>query len=91
MDLSFSKVGNAYVATFDAGANFNLHVERTSAGYLRVEQRTTSNGNYSVVKEMGDYSFMKVIDVDFSGDIFPKSIKVVSETMPTMAVVTFKA
>lgn len=90
MDLTFSKVGNAYVATFDAEANFNLHIEREE-GYLRVEQRTTSNGNYGVVKDMEKYSFMKVVEVDVKGDIFPKSIKVVSETMPTMAVVTFKA
>jgi hypothetical protein len=40
---------------------------------------------------MDEYAFMKVIDADFVGGVFPKGIKVVSESQPTLAVVTFNA
>jgi hypothetical protein len=91
MDLTFNKIGNSYVAEFTAEADFNLHIERVSSGYLRVEQRTSANGAYGLVTGMDEYAFMKVIDADFVGGVFPKGIKVVSESQPTLAVVTFNA
>lgn len=87
MDLTFTKSGSAYVATFDAATGFNLHLEGGSN--LSVSQRTSPSGQYVPIKGMSDYAFDKVIDLDFTGGLFPKSIKVISATEPTMAVVTF--
>jgi hypothetical protein len=85
MDLTFNKIGNSYVAEFTAEADFNLHIERVSSGYLRIEQRTSASGAYGLVTGMDEYAFMKVIDVDFLGEIYPKFIKVVCANQPTYA------
>lgn len=81
----------AYESEFSATADFNLHIERPEAGRIRVYQRTSASGNYDAV---GDAHFRDgdlVLDFDFVGAIYPKSIKVVTEVMPNVAVVTFNA
>lgn len=77
-------------ATFTASADFNLHLERPTAGLLVAQQRTTEAGEYANVSEFNGQDFKNVIDATFIHDGFPKSIKILSENQPTMAVVTFK-
>lgn len=36
MELTFEKVGNQYVAEFQAPSDFNLHIEREEIGVLEV-------------------------------------------------------
>lgn len=90
MELTFTKVGSNYEVVFAAEAGFNLHIERPDGGKMYFAQRTGDTGDHARIEEAGE-TYVRVYDFDFSGDIFPKSIKVVSETMPSMAVVTFKA
>lgn len=89
MNISFTQQGNAYVATFEATNAFNLHIERSQVGFIRMEQRTPEAGSYAPVDGFGGFSWDKVLDVDFTGGLFPKSIRIISETQPTMAFVTF--
>lgn len=89
MNISFTKSGNAYVATFEATGAFNLHIERSNVGYIRMEQRTTTSGAYAAVDGFGNLSWDKVLDVDCKEGIFPKSIRIISASKPTMAFVTF--
>ena len=89
MNLQFTQVGNKYVAEFEAQSNFNLHIEREDYGYLHVNQRTTSAGEYDSVKGASFNHGDRVVDIDFIGTIYPKYIQVVSKVMPTMAEVTF--
>lgn len=62
MDLSFSKVGNEWVAEFEAPSDFNLHLERKDTGSLVVSQRGTSSGEYQAAFVEGMYEGEKVID-----------------------------
>ena len=87
--LTFNKVGDKYVAEFEATGNFNLHIERNESGFLFVNQRTTSSGAYDSVKGASFNYGDPVVDIDFVGVIYPKYIQVVSKVMPTMAAVTF--
>lgn len=88
MGLTFTKDGNAYVATFEATSDFNLHLELPERGLVSVQQRTTSSGKYAPVKGMERYNFDTILDVDFGGGIYPKSIKVMCASKPSVAEVT---
>ena len=93
MELTFVQSGQEngkplYVAEFEVGAEFNLHIERASEGRLRVYQRTSASGKYAPVDSFGYQDNKAVIDYDFSGSIFPKRIRVTSEVQPTLAIVT---
>lgn len=46
MELTFEKVGNQYVAEFQAPSDFNLHIEREEIGVLEVHQRGSEEGKY---------------------------------------------
>lgn len=89
MTINFNKVGDKYVAEFEATGNFNLHIERNESGFLFVNQRTTSSGAYDSIKGASFNYGDPVVDIDFVGAIYPKYIQVVSKVMPTMAAVTF--
>lgn len=89
MELSFVKEGSKYVCEIQVTSDFNLHIEREGKGFLYVQQKTTSNGNYDSVRNANFAPSDNVIDYDFTGVIYPKSIRVVSEVEPTLAVVTF--
>ena len=87
--LTFNQVGDKYVAEFEATTDFNLHIERSESGFLFVNQRTTSSGAYDSVKGASFNYNDAVVDMDFTGAIYPKYIQVVSKVMPTMAIVTY--
>lgn len=89
MTINFTKVGDKYVAEFEATTDFNLHIERNESGFLFVNQRTTSSGAYDSVKGASFNYGDTVVDMDFAGDIYPKYIQVVSKVLPSMAEVTF--
>ena len=91
MDLNFNKEGNSFVAEFEATGDFNLHVERAKGGVFNIYQRTAQSGKYAYVEGLGSQTGKDVIEYDFTGIVYPKSIRVVSESEPTMAVVTFNA
>lgn len=80
----------AYEATFNASNAFNLHIERDQSAALIIYQRTPTAGRYARLQGL-DYSQSQgeVIDLDFKDGIFPKDIKVVSASKPSMAFVTF--
>ena len=87
--LTFLNQGGAYVAEFVATTNFNLHIEKTDGGGLFFYQKSIYDGNYAPIKgiEFGKHDYC--LDEDFSGVVYPKYIKIVSNTMPEVAVVTF--
>ena len=91
MELSFVKEGGKYSSEFEVTADFNLHIERDTKGFLFVQQRTASSGQYDSIQGANFTSIDHVIDIDFVGAVYPKWIKVVSEVEVTMGVVTFNA
>lgn len=88
MELNFTKIGNSYVAEFQAPGNFNLHVETDSPCSVGVFQRTASSGAFAPVEVGGAKNYGKVIDIDFTGAVWPKTIQVHVPYQPTKAVVT---
>jgi hypothetical protein len=88
MELTFNKVGNKYISEFEVTSDFNIHIERPEGGIIDIYQRTSTEGEYTVVDEF-DTNGKSVIDVDFTALVYPKYMKVSCETQPTMAVVTF--
>ena len=83
MELTFEKVGNQYVAEFQAPSDFNLHIEREEIGVLEVHQR----GRYDFAWGTG-VNGRKVVDYDFGALVYPKWIKVVSGSEVVKAFVT---
>jgi hypothetical protein len=88
MEIIFSKSGQSWVSEFQVSGDFNLHVERSKGDVFSVYQRTSQSGEYAYVEGIGTQTGKKVIEFDFTGAIYPKYIKVVCGTKPTMAVVT---
>ena len=88
MELIFGKVGNQYVAEFEAPSDFNLHIEREEIGVLEVHQRGSEEGKYDFAWSTG-VSGRKVVDYDFGALVYPKYIKVVSGSEVISASVNF--
>ena len=44
MEINFNKIDGVWVAEFEATSDFNLHLERTEGGIVRVLQRGCSEG-----------------------------------------------
>ena len=87
--MNFTKKDNVWVAEFEATGDFNIHIEGVVEGNISVYQRTTSTGAYAYVKGGTPYpSLNNVYDYDFAAAVYPKYIKVVCETEPTVAVIT---
>lgn len=87
MELTFEKVGNQYVAEFQAPSDFNLHIEREEIGVLEVHQRGSEEGKYDFAWGTG-VNGRKVVDYDFGALVYPKWIKVVSGNEVVKAFVT---
>ena len=88
MALKFTQVGEKWVAYFSVTDDFNLHIEREESGYLIVNQRTTAEGKYDSIRD-GSFNYGDpVVDIDFTGVIYPKYIQVISKVEPTYAEVT---
>lgn len=88
MEITFEKVGNKYVAEFEATADFNLHIERAEQATLEVYQRGIAEGEYDFAWSAG-IGARKVIDYDFAALVYPKWIKVVSGSEVLSASVNF--
>ena len=94
MELTFvqsSLIESAWEAEFQVTGDFNLHVERVRGGLFLVYQRTTESGDYGLVDDFGKKDGVACIDYDFSALVYPKWIKIVSKSKPSVAVVTFNA
>jgi hypothetical protein len=95
MELNFiqSKVifgkKTGYEAEFEATADFNIHIERKHAGGFLVYQKTVADGKYDAVDNVPYQRGSDVIDLDMTALVYPKYIKIVSESEVTMGVVTF--
>lgn len=80
MELTFNKVGNTYIAEYQATTHFNLHIE--GGGRVLLYKRTSG--------EQGDLIASipsSVVDVDVAVN-FPATYEIRCETMPTMAEIT---
>ena len=86
MDITFNKVGELWEAEFEVTADFAIHLERDKVGVFRIYQRTAGS-KYALVDEVDKVYTRNVGTVDYECPslIYPKFIKVVSGTEPTLA------
>ena len=87
MELEFKKVGSRYEAEFEATGDFNLHIERQKRGSLAIFQKTSVDDKYASESSYSD-SAEPIVNKDFSMLIYPKFIKVVSNSPVTRCVAT---
>ena len=88
MELTFTKDGDKYVAQFTATSDFNIHIEK-SGGRIVLFQSSVENGEYDYVSGATIAESDGVFDSDFTALIYPKYIKMVADSTPRVAVVTF--
>lgn len=92
MEITFSKSGGSWISEFQVSGAFNLHLEGVYEGNVSVYQRGTASGAYSYVKgSTPSQPAGNVYDSDFSALVYPKYIKVVCATKPSVSVVTTNA
>ena len=88
MELEFKKVGSRYEAEFEATDNFNLHIEREAKGDVQIFQKANAECDYATDPSWEEEFASKNIDKDFSMLVFPKYIKIVSESEVTRCIAT---
>ena len=87
--MEFVKKNGMHEAEFETTADFNLHIERKAGGRFLIYQKSVADGKYDIVDGVGYHGHKDVIDLDMTAAIYPKYIKVVSESEVTMGVVTY--
>lgn len=88
--ITFNKVDQEYVATFEAKGDFALHIERAEAGPISMGITSVEGGQYAQVDSFPATARHKqVIDYGFAGVGVLLYVQIKSATQPTMAVVTF--
>lgn len=90
MELQFEKIGKKWVAKFEATGNFNLNIERVAPEKIQVFQKGAEDGEYASQASWYNNYASAIVDYDFSALIYPKFIKVVSESEPIQAIVTME-
>lgn len=86
MNLTFNKIDNNYVAEFTITNDANIHLEKTSAGPIKIYQRTSGN-EYDLVNDLKN-AHGKVDDIDLVGAVYPKNIRIVSTVEILLGIVT---
>lgn len=87
MELIFEKEHGMYVAEFQAMGDFNIHLERNDRGILNILQSTVADGKYDSISTHNVIQD-RVFDCDFTAMIYPKYIKIISNTEVTRCVIT---
>ena len=78
----------AWECEFAAQDDFNLHIERVEGGRFLVYQKSVEDGEYAIVDGIVRHDHKDVIDLDMTALVYPKWIKVVSESEVTSAYLT---
>ena len=87
MELNFiENKQKDWEAEFEASGDFNLHIERDKKGTITILQKTYADGEYCFSNEFPYYH--NNFDFDFTGLVYPKMIKVISDCEVKIGVVT---
>ena len=85
MKLEFKEENGKFVSVFNVTGDFNLHLEQKLYGIISVLQSIYEEGPFAVAKVFQD----RVINCDFGALVYPKYIKVVSDSEVINAEVNF--
>ena len=89
MEINFTKQNGVWVAEFEATSDFNVHLERTNGGLIRLLQRGTETGEYVDFYLNAGSDADANFDSDFGALVYPKWIKIISGTEVINRKVTF--
>lgn len=88
--IQFVKVGDEYVATFEATADFALHIERNEPGALSMGITSVPDSQYALVENFPERArHQTIFEHSFIGAIYPLAVQIKSATEPVLASVTF--
>ena len=79
MELNFIKNDKQdWEAEFEATGDFNLHLERDQKGTITILQKQNEEDQYAFSSEFPNY--YKIFNYDFAALLYPKYIKVISDS-----------
>ena len=88
MELNFIKNDKQdWEAEFEATGDFNLHLERDRKGTITILQKTHKDSEYAFSNEFPYY--YNNFDYDFGALIYPKWVKVISDSEVLKGEITF--
>jgi len=91
-DLQFKEENGKWVAEEKVENDYSLHLERKSSGYFHISQRSTDSGAFVCcalpywLERTG-----RNIDYSFSHGVYPKHIRIESETEVTLAKIVYQS
>ena len=85
-NIQFNKEGDVWVAYFNITDDTNLHIDKKSAGGIKLYQKTAGE-DFALVKSIIKHDG-KSNDLDLIGAIYPKEIKVISYAEPIQGILT---
>lgn len=89
-ELTFNKSGEVWTAEHRVEADFNLHLEKPGGSSVQLYQTTVEGRAWDPIKEADIKEFEAVADIDFSGIIYPKWIRIEATDSNITAIVTVK-
>lgn len=88
MELSFQKIDGQWVAEFEATSDFNINLDRVGKGALVIYQKGSKDGTYASQASYRNIKDSENVDADVTALVYPKYIKVVSQTEVVKGIVT---
>ena len=90
MELAFQKIDGQWVAEFEATSDFNINLDRVSKGALVIYQKGSKDGTYASQASYRNIKDSENVDADITALVYPKYIKVVSQTEVVKGIVTME-
>lgn len=87
MELTFTKDGDKYVASFAVTSDFNIHIEK-NGGRVTFYQSGVDGAKGDAIDNLVMTEGDGVLDRNVVGVICPMYIAIKSDVLPTMAIVT---
>lgn len=88
MNVEFTKTGEVYRGEFTVTSDFNIHIEKETAGDCCLYVKGVVDGQYASAVLPSNYLFNKIIDFDLSALVYPKYVLIQSDVPVDKCVVT---
>lgn len=88
MNVEFTKTGEVYRGEFTVTSDFNIHIEKETAGDCYLYVKGVADGEYASAVFPSNYLFNKIIDFDLSALVYPKYVLIQSDVPVDKCVVT---
>ena len=88
MNVEFTKTGEVYRGEFTVTSDFNIYIEKETAGDCVLYVKGVVDGQYASAVLPSNYLFNKIIDFDLSALVYPKYVLIQSDVPVGKCVVT---